>query len=100
MSELRAPNVRSLLTQYHAIHERQYKGDYDAVVSLIDLSDAITRAGLTDRQAQAISLVYGKDLTQADAGLRMNASQQAVGNTLDAAIRKIQQIYDEWAEFI
>lgn len=99
MSELKAPNVRSLLAQYNAIHERQFKGDYDAIVTLVDLAQAIARAGLTERQTEAIRLVYGEaDLTQADAGLRMGASQQAVGNTLDAAITKIQRIYDEWSE--
>jgi len=100
LTELKAPNVRSLLAQYHAIHERQFKGDYDAVITLVDLGRAIALAGLTERQTEAITLVYGKDLTQADAGTAMDISQQAVGTTLEAAIAKIQRIYDGWAENI
>lgn len=91
------PNVRSLLAQRHALYERQFKGDYDAVCALVDLDRAITLAGLTERQAEALRLVYGDaDLTQASAGERMGISQQAVGVALDAAISKIQRIYDEW----
>ena len=89
-------NVKSLLEQYHALRVRQYKGDYDAVCALVDLSQAITLAKLTARQAEALRLVYGEDLTQASAGERMGTSQQAVGISLDAAITKIQRIYDEW----
>lgn len=96
MSELRSINVRPLLEQYHALYERQFKGDYDAVCALVDLETAISRASLTERQTQALRLVYGEDLTQASAGERMGITQQAVGIALDAAITKIQRIYDEW----
>ncbi len=90
------PIVRSLLAQRHALYERQFKGDYDAVCALVDLDRAIALAGLTERQAEALMLVYGEDLTQASAGERMGISQQAVDIALDAAITKIQRIYDEW----
>lgn len=93
---LTTPNVRSLLAQYHALFERQFKGDYDAICALVDLARAINSAGLTKRQAEALCLVYDEDLTQADAGERLGVSQQAVGIALDAAITKIQRIYDEW----
>ncbi len=96
MTKLKAPSVRSILSQYHALYERQFKGDYDAVCALVDLDRAIALAGLTARQSEALSLVYGDDLTQASAGERMGITQQAVGIALDAAITKIQRIYDEW----
>lgn len=91
-------NVKSLLEQYHALHERQYKGDYDAVCALVDLSQAIALAKLTARQAEALRLVYGEDLTQADAGERMGITQQAAALALDGAITKIQRIYDGWSD--
>lgn len=96
MTKLKAPSVRSILEQYHALYERQYKGDYDAVVALVDLESAISRAKLTARQAEALRLVYGEDLTQASAGERMGITQQAAALALDGAITKIQRIYDEW----
>lgn len=91
-------NVKSLLEQYHALHARQFKGDYDAVCALVDLSQAITLAKLTARQAEALRLVYGEDLTQASAGERMGISQQATALAIDGAITKIQRIYDEWED--
>jgi len=93
---LSTPNVRSLLAQRHALFERQFKGDYDAVCALVDLDRAIALAGLTARQSEALRLVYDNDLTQTDAGEILGTSQQAVGIALDAAITKIQRIYDEW----
>lgn len=91
-------NVKSLLEQYHALHERQYKGDYDAVCALVDLSQAITLAKLTARQTQALRLVYDEDLTQASAGERMGIGQDVVSGHIDAAITKIQRIYDKWED--
>ena len=93
-------NVKSLLAQYHAISARQFKGDYDAVCALVDLARAIDSAGLTERQAEALRLVYVEDLTQADAGERMGITQQAVGIALDAATSKIQRIYDGWEDVL
>lgn len=98
MSELQSINVRSLLEQYHALYERQFKGDYDAVVALVDLETAISRASLTERQSEALRLVYGEDLTQASAGERMGITRQAVALYLDDSLAKIQQIYDKWGE--
>lgn len=91
-------NVKSLLEQYHALHARQFKGDYDAVCALVDLTQAITLAKLTARQAEALRLVYGEDLTQASAGERMGITRQAVALYVDDATSKIQRIYDEWSE--
>lgn len=92
------PNVRSLLAQMHALYERQFKGDYDAVCALVDLANAISLAGLTERQAEALRLVYDDDLTQVDAGERMGITREVVSQHVEAAITKIQQIYDKWGE--
>jgi len=91
-------NVKSLLEQYHALRVRQYVGDYDAVIALVDLRRAIRLANLTERQAEAVRLVYDEDLTQASAGKRMNITQQATALALDGAITKIQRIYDKWED--
>ncbi|MEY8188635.1 hypothetical protein AB4X15_03030 [Peribacillus simplex] len=52
-----AVGVRLLLSEYHALQERQYQGDTDAIILLADLETAINTAGLTDRQRQALDLV-------------------------------------------
>lgn len=90
--------VRLLLSEYHALQERQYQGDTDAIILLADLSTAINTAGLTDRQRQALTLVYVEDLTQAKAGEVMGGlAKQNVDNYIDNAIDKIAEIYFYWA---
>jgi hypothetical protein len=90
-------SVRLLLSDYHALSNRRFKGDYAACDLLIDLHTAIDRAGLTERQRQALELVYFEDLTQEEAGKRIGVSQQSIDKTLSAAIQKIAEIYEYWA---
>lgn len=89
--------LRILLSDYHALKIRQYQGDYDAVVILADLHTAIEAAGLTDRQRQALTLVYGEDLTQAEAGRRMGIGRTSVETYAEAALEKIAEVYYYWA---
>lgn len=89
--------VRLLLSEYHALVGRQFQGDYDAIVLLTDLDEAIERAGLTDRQLQALTLVFVEDLTQKDAGERMGIAQKNVSEMVDRAIEAITEIYYYWS---
>jgi DNA-directed RNA polymerase specialized sigma subunit len=61
-------NLRILLGDYHALKIRRFNGDTAASDILIDLATAIAMAGLTERQRQALRLVYEEDLTQEEAG--------------------------------
>jgi RNA polymerase sigma factor (sigma-70 family) len=90
-------NLRILLSDYHALVNRQYMGDYDAVVLLVDLRKAIEMAQLTDRQGQALRLVYEEDLTQEEAGKRLGVSQQAVEQHVNNAIEAISEVYYYWS---
>lgn len=92
-----ADGVRALLRDYNALVERQYGGDYDAVVLLVDLHTAIDMARLTDRQREALDYVFMADLTQAEAGRRMSVDQRNVDAYLDVSIDKITEIYYYWA---
>jgi DNA-directed RNA polymerase specialized sigma24 family protein len=92
-----ATGVKQLLGDYHAFRVRQYLGDYDAVVVLADLAEAVRLAGLTDRQRQALALVYDEDLTQVEAGKRMGVSQQAIEYFIGEASERIADIYYYWA---
>ncbi|WP_255317446.1 sigma factor-like helix-turn-helix DNA-binding protein [Bacillus licheniformis] len=64
---------------------------------LLDLHNAIELADLTDRQREAIRLVYFEDLTQVEAGKRMGIAQQNVSDPIDRAAEKIADIYYYWA---
>lgn len=39
--------AKAILRNYHALKERQYKGDTDAICTLADLTDAVKLAKLT-----------------------------------------------------
>ena len=52
--------VRLLLRDIHALRIRAEQGDFAAVDVLADLTTAVTRAGLTARQWEAVENVYLK----------------------------------------
>lgn len=92
-----AEGVKLLLADYQKFVSRKRCGDYAAVEVLIDIHKAIELAGLTDRQRQAIELVYFGELTQAEAGERMGITQQAVDFNLTLSAEKLADIYYYWA---
>jgi RNA polymerase sigma factor (sigma-70 family) len=89
--------LRILLSDYHALLNRQYQGDYSAVDILVDLRKAIAMAQLTGRQSEALRLVYEEDLTQEEAGKRVGIAQQAVEQHVNNAIEAISEIYYYWS---
>jgi RNA polymerase sigma factor (sigma-70 family) len=90
-------NLRILLSDYQALLNRQYMGDYDAVVLLVDLRKAIEMAQLTGRQSEALRLVYEEDLTQEEAGKRMGIAQNSVSEAVDRALEAISEVYFHWS---
>jgi RNA polymerase sigma factor (sigma-70 family) len=90
-------NLRILLGDYHALKIRRFNGDTAASDILIDLATAIAMAGLTDRQRQALRLVYEEDLTQEEAGKRLNIAQKNVSEALDRALENIAEVYYYWS---
>ena len=92
-----AEGVKSLLAEYQKFVSRKRCGDYAAVEVLIDIHKAIELAGLTDRQRQAIELVYFGELTQTEAGERVGIAQKNVNEALDRASEKLADIYYYWA---
>jgi DNA-directed RNA polymerase specialized sigma24 family protein len=91
-------NLRILLSDLQALINRQYMGDYDAVILLTDLRKAIAMAKLTGRQSEALRLVYEEDLTQEEAGKRMGGlAKDAVNHLLDRAIEAISEVYYYWS---
>src|SRR5690625_502586 len=68
--------------------------EIDAAIDRIDVQRALEGAGLTNKQREAITLVYfgneGEGMTQAEAGEIMGVSQQAIGNYLRYSIEKLR----------
>lgn len=61
----------------------------------IELYNALDNAGLTDRQRQAIDLVYFDDMTQEQAADVMGVTRQAVGLYARNAINKLRRLANE-----
>ncbi|MBS2764145.1 sigma factor-like helix-turn-helix DNA-binding protein [Bacillus licheniformis] len=89
--------VKTLLSDYPKFVSRKRLGEYEAAEVLLDLHNAIELANLTDRQREAVRLVYFEDMTQVEAGKRMEIGQDAVFKHIDAAANKIADIYYYWA---
>ncbi|KUP31088.1 RNA polymerase subunit sigma [Bacillus halotolerans] len=92
-----AEGVKLLLADYQKFVSRKRCGDYDAATILIDIHKAIELANLTDRQRQAIELVYFGELTQAEAGERMGIAKQNVEAYISRSAEKVADIYYYWA---
>jgi len=91
-----AAGVKALLRDRHRIAERRYSGDTAASDIIIDLHSAIESAGLTERQAEAIAWVYGRDLTQKIAAAIMGIAQQNVAAAIDRAAEAIAGVFARW----
>lgn len=89
--------IKRLLAEINALVIRQYQGDYDAAVLLIDLEDAKAKAKLTERQFEALQLIYEDDLTQEDAAKVMGVRREVLARYMDAATSKIADIYEYWS---
>ncbi|MEW4281783.1 sigma factor-like helix-turn-helix DNA-binding protein [Priestia megaterium] len=88
--------IKRLLGEQGALEIRQYAGDYDAVLLLIDLKAAISKAKLTERQSEAIRLVYEADLTQEEAARQAGVARDNLKRRLDVAVEKIAAVYEYW----
>lgn len=91
-----AKGVEKLLRDRHKIAERRFTGDYAACDIIIDLNDAIDKAKLSRRQAEAVAILYGCDLTQADAAVELSVTQQAIAKFNSEACRKIARVFRGW----
>lgn len=68
-----------------------YDPTIEATGEYIDLYDALDNAGLTDRQRQAIDLVYFKDMTQEQAASVICVGQDVISRHLKAGLRKLRE---------
>ncbi|WP_416045895.1 sigma factor-like helix-turn-helix DNA-binding protein [Priestia megaterium] len=88
--------IKRLLGEWNALTLRQYTGDYEAVVLLTDLETAIEAAKLTERQSEAIRLVYEADLTQEEAARQAGVDKSVMSRRLDTAAEKVAEVYEYW----
>lgn len=65
------------------------------VIESVDLYALLDNANLTDRQRQAIDLVYFEDMTQEQAAKVMGVTRQAVDLYARNAINKMRRLINE-----
>jgi RNA polymerase sigma factor (sigma-70 family) len=90
-------SVRLLLSDYHALDSRRFKGDYAASDLLIDLHTAIERAGLTDRQREVLDYIYFRQYNQTETARELGIKQTHVSRHLAVAESKIARVFEAWA---
>ena len=83
--------VNSLLRDIHKLREARFSGTDTTTISniLVDFELTIKRAGLTEKQEEALFLLFENDFTQAEVSKVLGISQQAVSKHIDNAIKKI-----------
>lgn len=88
--------VKALLEGYEELNEKKHAGKWSLVDTLNDLDRAIELAKLTERQRQVVDLACRQGLTQDHVAHELGTSQPNVAIHLDAAVRKIANIYEQW----
>ncbi|MBG9788707.1 sigma factor-like helix-turn-helix DNA-binding protein [Brevibacillus laterosporus] len=89
--------VHAILRDIHHLRSSRYeRGDYAACDVLIDLAEAIERAGLTDREKEALSLYYLDDLTQEEAGRTVGVGKPRINQLVNTGLKRIATVYSRW----
>ncbi|MBG9774238.1 sigma factor-like helix-turn-helix DNA-binding protein [Brevibacillus laterosporus] len=89
--------VHAILRDIHHLRSSRFeRGDYAACDVLIDLAEAIERAGLTAREKEALSLYYLDDLTQEEAGRTLGVGRRRVGQLILTGLERIACVFDRW----
>ena len=90
-------SVRLLLSDYHALSNRRFKGDYAACDVLIDLHTAIEHAGLTERQREVLEYYHFRQFNQTEIAEALGIKQTHVSRHLAVAESKIARVFEAWA---
>lgn len=80
-----APQVRN--NRMLGFHD----GEMERVVSYLDLYDALDNGGLTERQREAIDLVYFYNMTQGEAAEVMGIGQDVVSRSIKVSLYKLKK---------
>jgi hypothetical protein len=85
-----AAGIAALLRDIHSLSEsREYKGDIDATILIVDLKQALDSECLTPRMRQVVSLYYFSQMTEQEVAAVIGMSQQKVNVAIKSAIERV-----------
>lgn len=89
--------VKKLLEDIHTLESHAYvRGDTASIDLLVDLESAINQSEMTDRQRQAIQLLYYKDLDITVTAAIMGCDKSTASRHRKAGIKHITKIFTKW----
>ncbi|CDQ21750.1 RNA polymerase sigma factor sigma-70 region 4 domain-containing protein [Halobacillus karajensis] len=88
--------IIAFLENYNHLQEDMYlKGDYDALIMIVDFSDALHNAGLTDLELLYITKVYVQDMKKVDVAKEFGVSKYTVQTRVARAVQKLAIYYKD-----
>jgi hypothetical protein len=85
-----AAGIAALLRDIHSLSEsREYKGDIDATILIVDLKQALDSECLTPRMRQVVSLYYFSQMIEEEVADVLGIGRRAVNYALESAIERI-----------
>ncbi|TPG88147.1 RNA polymerase subunit sigma [Brevibacillus laterosporus] len=89
--------VDAILRDIHQLRSSRFeRGDYAACDVLIDLAEAIERAGLTAREKEALYYVYERDFDIGETGYELGVSGRRAYQLVDNGLQRIASVYGAW----
>lgn len=89
--------IGRLLSDIPKLKVRAYDhGDMAAIDIMIDLRKAIQLANLTEKQKQALDLLYNRELGVGEAAEYLGIDASTISRTRKAALTKIANVFREW----
>ncbi|WPS88823.1 sigma factor-like helix-turn-helix DNA-binding protein [Brevibacillus halotolerans] len=89
--------VHAILRDIHHLRSSRFeRGDYAACDVLIDLAEAIERAGLTDREREALYYVYEQDMTAREVARIIGISERRAGMLIDSGLGRVAAVFKWW----
>lgn len=90
--------IENGLRNPHYYYDSAQRGNLEAMDHLADAQLALEKAEPTDKQMQAVVLVWQQEYTLQEAGAMLGVTAEAVRFNLQLLSVKLQKVVDQWAE--
>lgn len=88
--------IETFLEQLPYIQEAMYlTGDFDALIMIVDFEKAMVESGLSDKEKQALELVFIEDIKSVDVAKMLGVTKQTVRKWVERGSDKLANYYKE-----